>query len=550
MAQFFKNIEIENIWYKWVWIATLPNGKKLLISGSVIPHATVTCCIIKKRKDFIQAKLIAITAYKWQKIDETIFETFPELQKPACAHYNNPLVHEQPEQEPTTWCGWCKRQILSEWHQGAIKMWLFENIRENAPYIHNVHMHDMLLAPDAYYYRNKIEFSFGKYISGWEHPQNNHRQMGFHKQWFFSKVVDVERCHLIDDDMHTVFETIKQLCKESWLPVHDQKTHEWFFRHLVIRHGKNTWHMLINLVIADKQLTTPIAQTLRKELQDIFLSHKDLKKLVTSFCITTNNWLADIVRWQDTTTRNLRWDWYMYEHLEFWDSAHTNMSLEQQDNTHVSYIMEDWQAKAQQTTQQKQQSVKDSWPKVAKFRISPFSFFQTNTRAAEMLFAQAASILWKSWWVMFDIYCGTGSIWISMLKLNKADQIIGIEIVPEAIIDAQYNAKINAVQDQTYFVAGKAEELVHSDPRIQQALTTVQTIVVDPPRDGLHKNVIKFLNTLKQQHQCKLLYISCNPVTMRRDADLLIEWGRKLTTLQPIDMFPQTHHLETIWLFL
>ena len=125
--------------------------------------------------------------------------------------------------------------------------------------------------------------------------------------------------------------------------------------------------------------------------------------------------------------------------------------------------------------------------------------------------------------------------------------MLGIEIVPEAIVDAARNAKINGLADNCYFAAGKAEDLVFSDTYVSSQLEKVSLVIIDPPRDGLHKQVIEFLLTLKRNHDFKLLYISCNPVTMARDIQLLTAHPQYvLRSLQPVDMFPHTHHVEMV----
>lgn len=148
---------------------------------------------------------------------------------------------------------------------------------------------------------------------------------------------------------------------------------------------------------------------------------------------------------------------------------------------------------------------------------------------------------------VLDLYCGTGSIGISFLKTGKGDAVVGIEIVADAIVDAARNAKINGLSDECYFAAGKAEELVFNDTYLAQQLEKISLVIIDPPRDGLHKQVVEFLLTLKKNHDFKLLYISCNPVTMARDIQLLTDGSEySLRSLQPVDMFPHTHHVEMI----
>ena len=181
------------------------------------------------------------------------------------------------------------------------------------------------------------------------------------------------------------------------------------------------------------------------------------------------------------------------------------------------------------------------------FRISPFSFFQTNTLGAQTLFQQAAHMVGKVEGTILDLYCGTGSIGLSFLKMNKWDSVVGVEIVEEAIIDAWHNAKINGVDKNVFFAATPAEKAFTTVPEIMQKLENLWLVVIDPPRDGLHKNVVSTLSELRKLHKFKLLYISCNPITMARDIELLLQEGFEIKELQPVDMFPQTHHIEVIW---
>lgn len=123
---------------------------------------------------------------------------------------------------------------------------------------------------------------------------------------------------------------------------------------------------------------------------------------------------------------------------------------------------------------------------------------------------------------ILDLYCGTGTIGISFLKVGKGKNLVGIEIVQEAITDAQYNAKINGVENNAIFLAAPAEKAFTQTPEIKDKLHDLGLVIIDPPRDGLHKNVIQMICDLKKESDFKLLYISCNPVTMVRDIELLI----------------------------
>ncbi|MDR2189949.1 MAG: methyltransferase domain-containing protein [Candidatus Peribacteria bacterium] len=192
------------------------------------------------------------------------------------------------------------------------------------------------------------------------------------------------------------------------------------------------------------------------------------------------------------------------------------------------------------------------------FRISPFSFFQTNTHGAEKLFSTAFAMLGNVKGNILDLYCGTGSIGLSLLKMSNGSfekeqkeqaelpSLIGIEIVEDAIIDARMNAKLNGLEKQSFFVASPAEKALEKYPELAEKIKNLSVVIVDPPRDGLHKNVVEWIASLKEKQPFKLLYISCNPITMARDVELFLEKGFVLKEVQPVDMFPQTHHIESI----
>ncbi|MEI6673143.1 MAG: hypothetical protein WCL02_07690 [bacterium] len=224
-------------------------------------------------------------------------------------------------------CGGCKWQMLSYTNQLKLKEDIvndaFTKIKKKLP---DLHVLSIIGSPQEKNYRNKIEFSFGKYItkghkdgldridgidsnpSNLSKPSENivlsDRSVGFHKQGEFSKIVDIDSCALISDTANALFDHIKNLCKSSGLPVYDQMTHQGFFRHIVIREGTNTQQFLINLAVADHNLTEstiPLWETFLEKLNTDSL----LKKKVNTFFVTYNNGLADIIRSQDCETKVL-----------------------------------------------------------------------------------------------------------------------------------------------------------------------------------------------------------------------------------------------------
>lgn len=172
------------------------------------------------------------------------------------------------------------------------------------------------------------------------------------------------------------------------------------------------------------------------------------------------------------------------------------------------------------------------------FAISPRSFFQVNTLQTEKLYKQAldyAKIGPED--TVIDAYCGTGSI--SLFLARKAKKVYGVEIVPEAIEDAKKNAKINGIENAV-FVVGAAEEVM---PRWKEEGLEANVIVVDPPRKGCDQNLLEAIIEMKPE---RIVYVSCNPSTLARDLKILEEGGFRSKEIQPVDMFPRTHHIESV----
>ncbi len=503
----------------------MSDGKRILIKWGALPGSIVDLRIVKQKKDFVEAHITCI-----QSLDKTIvdWEVF-------CPHFFSLLSSNDDNVEPQNiGCGWCKWQMLSYKNQLKLKEDIvndaFTKIKKKLP---EIQILSIIWSPEEKKYRNKIEFSFGKYITTLKDGKMENgkkelsvlsdRSCGFHKQGEFSKIINIQNCALISDKANKIFHYIKTLCSASWLPVHDQMTHKWFFRHLVIREATNTDQFLVNLSVADNCLQDGM-QTQRDSLLATLCADTFLKEHITSFVVTSNNGLADTIKSNETTTKTIRWDGYIYEKLIFKNTSETTGTTDSkihQNNSKTSTEIS--------------------------FRVSPFSFFQTNTLWAQQLFGQAMKMVGNIQWTVLDLYCGTGSIWISFLKSGLGNKLVGIEIVEEAISDARQNAKINGLEKNVTFLANPAEKAFTTTPEIKDTLENLGLVIIDPPRDGLHKNVVQMICDLKKASDFKLVYISCNPVTMVRDIELLIAGGFGIKEIQPVDMFPQTHHIECIW---
>ena len=523
MQIILKGISIYKIGYGGIGIWSLPDGKKVLVKGGALPGSIVDIRVIKSKKDYIEGHLLAIKKYDTSLLNG----------KPICTHFFSPFQENTVEQAPhKIWCWGCKWQVMNYEAQLKLKESIVEDAFSKLSKKQEIWFLPIIWSPLQEGYRNKIEFSFGVYKqlneefrkakkSGQTEEEliktgytkyeiNSEFNLGFHKQGEFSKIVDVDHCWLISTKANQIFEHMKNLCLWSNLPVYDQKNHQGFFRHLVIREGINTGQLLVNLSVSDENLKDQEQSHYREQFLETIKNDPLLKQQVTTMVISYNNGLADIVNAPGVEMKTFRGDGYIYEKLDFTQLQHTQEEC------------------------------------LVNFRVSPSSFFQTNTLGAQKLFSTAIKMTGHIEGNILDLYCGAGSIGLSLLKQGLWEELIWVEIVEKAIIDARYNAKINGVEDKCYFVASPAEKMLINFPELKEKIQNIWLVVIDPPREWLHPNVIKYLSDLKKEYDFKLLYISCNPITMARDIELLVGEDFKFQKIQAVDMFPHTHHIECI----
>lgn len=533
MKAILENVKIDYIWHGWIGISALPNGKKVIVKGWVLPGSIVNLKIVKNKADYIEAHVITTKSYDKNFVDGEIF----------CPHFyiQNPKFWELKPYKIGCWG--CKWQMMSYETQLKIKQTLVEEAFGKITKDRKISFLPIIWSPLTRGYRNKIEFSFWvfkkisedykkncrkfeqKFVDDLEKFEiNNEWWCWFHKQGEFAKVVDVESCGLISEKANQIFQQVKKMCFESGLPTYDQKTHQGFFRHLVIREGVNTGQMLVNLCVCESNLTKEQVKIWESLKQCFMDSSLRPEWQVSVFVITNNDGLADTVKSPLTETRVLWWDGFIYEDLNIYREQVMYESLGSSPDKSGS-----------------------EWHRI-KFRISPFSFFQTNTYWAERLFWTAFDMLGGFEGNILDLYCGTGSIGLSLLKMmqEKSGSLIGIEIVENAIIDARVNAKLNGLENQSSFFASPAEKFLEKFPEMEAEIGNLGVVIIDPPREWLHKNVIEWICKLKEKSDFKLLYISCNCVTMARDVELFVENGFEIGKIQPLDLFPHTHHCECI----
>lgn len=371
-------------------------------------------------------------------------------------------------------CGGCSYQTLPYEEQLKLKESQVKRLLDNAG-LEGYEFLDILPSPSEYNYRNKMEFTFGDVEKGGE------LALGMHKTGSFYEMVTVEGCQIVHADFIKIMMAVLIYFRERKIPFYHTRKHEGYLRHLVIRRSAKLGEILVNLVTSSQ---------MNLDLSDLVEEVKNLKLEgeLKGFLHTINDSLADVV--QSDETRVLYGQDYFMEEL---------LGL--------------------------------------KFKISAFSFFQTNSLGAERLYSVvrdfAGSTKDK---IIFDLYCGTGTIAQIMADVSK--KVIGIEIVEEAVQAAKENAKLNGLEN-CEFIAGDVLA------KVDELKDKPDLIILDPPREGVHPKAIdKIIKFGAKQ----IIYVSCKPTSLARDLKIFVEKGYKVEKVRCVDMFPHTPHVECVTL--
>ena len=368
-------------------------------------------------------------------------------------------------------CGGCRYQNLSYEQQLDLKKRQVEELIEKNGLSFDIE--NIYGSPITEGYRNKMEFTFG------DEEKDGPLALGMHKKNSFYDIVTLDDCRIVDPDFNVLLQAILKYFKEKGETYFHKIRHEGFLRHLVMRRSVKTGDILINLV------TTTQSRLDESEFVNMILSQKIDGKVV-GILHTLNDNLADIV--QSDETKTLYGQDYFYEYL---------------------YNM--------------------------RFKISPFSFFQTNTLGAEVLYDQVREYVGETKdKLVYDLYTGTGTI--AQMLAPVASKVVGVEIVEEAVEAAKKNAVDNHL-DNCEFIAGDVLKVV--DNLTQKP----DILVLDPPRDGIHpKALTKIINFNVDE----MVYVSCKPTSLMRDLLVFREAGYEVKRCCLVDMFPGTVHVETV----
>ncbi len=472
-----KNIYVEKLvfWWKWFSILKHPNPdlnwRVIFITWWAIPWSIVNLKVLKKKKAFLETQIIDV-------IQKSPFE-------------------EENKENKYGICWGCKWVNIKYEKQLEIK----ENQVKEALNIikkYDSDLENKILkieaSPKVNWYRNKVEFSFWKYISKKDSIEQ-HFNLWFHKQWEFSKVEDIEWCILIDEEQNKIFREIKSYLKTLWLPVYDQFTQKWFFRHLLFRKTYFTNEMMILLSFNPDYFNNKPHLNKDEKLKQIkdFLiwltkKYNFIKSIYFSYNINkadTSIWDLELIYWEKTIKEKL-----------------------------LGLL----------------------------FQISPTSFFQTNSLWAEKLYNIVLDFAKKDKlkdYIVLDLYGWTWTIWMIFAK-SWAKKVISVEMVESASKDWEKNAKLNNLKNIS-FKNQKTEDFLKE---YLENKNKADLLIIDPPRAWMHPSALEnILNFNTNQ----IIYVSCNPATLARDLEYILKNSDyKIEKIKPIDMFPHTHHIETV----
>lgn len=385
-------------------------------------------------------------------------------------------------------CGGCKWQCLSYEEQLKYKQ---KQVFDNLTRIGKVELPEfrpILGSGKTRFYRNKLEFTFSnkRWLTEEEVKQNvKYDQMnavGFHIPGAFDKVLAIDKCWLQDDISNQIRNAVRDYAYAHNFPFFDLRTQEGLLRNIMIR-TSSTGELM---VVLQCKVTDDEG---RRKMEEILQFMADSFPQITSLMYVINNKCNDTIGDLDVEVFK--------------------------GNDHIFEEMEG-----------------------LRFKVGPKSFYQTNSEQAYNLYKVArefAGLTGNE--LVYDLYTGTGTI--ANFVARQARKVVGIEYVPEAIEDAKVNSALNGI-DNTLFYAGDMKDILTNDFIAEHGRPDV--IITDPPRAGMHNDVIDVILAAEPK---RIVYVSCNPATQARDLQLL-DGKYKVTAVQPVDMFPHTHHVENV----
>lgn len=384
-----------------------------------------------------------------------------------------------------TVCGGCRWQHLPYDFQLAAKQKQVVDALTRIGHIELPEISPILGSENVWEYRNKMEYTFSNRCwLTFEQLNSGHEfpdrdAAGFHIPGAFDKVLDITRCHLQEDFSNRLRIFIKEYAKERGYTFYDLRNHTGLLRTLMVRTAST----------GQKMAVVSFGEDRRDEIADILDAVRREFPEITSLLYVVNTKVNDTISDLDILT-----------------------------HSGTPYIEEAMEG--------------------LRFRVGPKSFYQTNSAQAYRLYSVVRDFAGLSGdELVYDLYTGTGTI--ACFLAGNARKVVGIEYVPEAIEDAKVNAAINKL-DNTVFTAGDMKDVLNAE--FIQRNGNPDVMVVDPPRAGMHEDVVKVILEAAPR---RIVYVSCNPATQARDLALL-DAKYRVTAVQPVDMFPHTHHVENV----
>ena len=370
-------------------------------------------------------------------------------------------------------CGGCTYQTMRHEEELRLKERQVKRLLENAG-ICVQSWEGIVPAPSETGYRNKCEFSFG------DEEKDGDLALGMRKRMSYYEVVTLKDCNIVDADYLRIIEGTLQFFQERKVPFYHKARHDGSLRHLVVRKGAATGEILINLVTSSE---VPFSV---EEFKDMLLG-LELDGSVCGILHSVNDGLADVVKSDEMRLLYGR-DFFMEKLFDL------------------------------------------------EFKVSVYSFFQTNSAGAEKLYSIvkefAGDVADKT---VFDLYCGTGTIG-QIIAEAGSKKVIGIELIEEAVVAANENAKRNHLENCT-FLAGDVLKMV------DELKERPDLIIVDPPRDGIHPKAIGKIIAFGAP---EIVYVSCKPTSLARDLEIFQQEGYQVERVKLMEMFPRTVHVETV----
>jgi len=435
---------------------------KVVFVPYVVPGDVVDLQVKKKKSSYMEA--VAINIHECSELRDT----------PFCEHYGV--------------CGGCKWQCLKYEEQLKAKQ---QQVYDNLSRIGKVELPEfmpILGSKKTREYRNKLEYGFSnkRWLTEEEVKQDVKYDVmdavGFHISGAFDKILDINKCHLMDDLQNRIRNDIRDYALEKGLVFYDLRQNAGLLRSMMLRNSNTGEFMLLIQFRIDNKEEKQQALDLMQHLADTFPE-------ITSLLYVDNHKCNDTFGDQEV---------HCFKGTDF-----------------IYETMED-----------------------LKFKVGPKSFYQTNTDQAYELYSVARNFAdLNGDELVYDLYTGTGTI--ANFVAKKAKKVIGIEYVPEAIEDAKVNSEVNGI-DNTLFFAGDMKDILNKEFIAEYGRPDV--IITDPPRAGMHQDVI---DTILFAAPKRIVYVSCNPATQARDLQLL-DTDYKVTKVQPVDMFPHTQHVENV----